>query len=364
MKTKSHLLIKLSLIVLIQLMLGLPAGSQPLIACGQTITQDTTLSEDLVCPAGDGAAIMIGASNLTLDLGGHLLQGNGLSTGVLAVGYESVTIRNGTIDGFIDGIFLIETRYATVEHLTLRNMTSSDPADLILGVKILDSQDVVVRDMLFEFPSVAHKEAVEIYSSAVSVNNIEVRGGGAGVNFSFAGACDPLNKPNTGEVLNSRFYEIYIAGIEIACTSSARIAGNEFTAPPEAGIGIQGDAPFPGAVTGVVIERNWIHDTAIGIEFRGILDSSISNNHIRDNSIWGIAMRQSLGCIAPQPGWECFYSTGNTITGNLAIENGMDLYHFDESTGNTWGQNICETRQGVEIPECLQPVFLYLPLFQ
>jgi hypothetical protein len=82
-----------------------------------------------------------------------------------------------------------------MENLTVRNMTSSDPSEFLFGIAILDSQNVVVRDSLFEFISVAHKEAVEIFDSYVDVDNIEVRGGGAGVNFSYrGGTCDPLNR--------------------------------------------------------------------------------------------------------------------------------------------------------------------------
>jgi hypothetical protein len=93
----------------------------------------------------------------------------------------------------------------------------------------------------------------------------------------------------------------------------------------------------------------------IGIELRGILDSTVSDNLIFDNPIWGIAMRESLGCISPESGWECFYSTANLIADNETWGNGTDLYHYEESTGNTWEQNTCQTRQGVDIPECLPP---------
>ena len=49
-----------------------PASAQPV--CGQTITQDTTLTADLDC--GDDP-VVIGASGITLDLGGNNASGNG-----------------------------------------------------------------------------------------------------------------------------------------------------------------------------------------------------------------------------------------------------------------------------------------------
>lgn len=343
------------LMMLIPFGVGLSAQSRPEISCGQTITEDTTLTEDLACPVEVEYALVIGASNITLDLGGHTVSGHTSRTGVFANGQEGITIRNGTIDGFHIGVFIIESNRATMENLTVRNMVSSDPDDLILGIAIVGSQEVVVRDTLFEFLIVAHKEAVEIYDSYADVNNIEVRGGGAGVNYSFAGECDPLNSPSNGTVRNSRFHNIDIAGIEVACSSYALIEGNIFSAAPAVGIGIQGDAPFAGAVTGLIVNENIIRGTMIGIEFRGILDSNISNNYIFDNQIWGIAMRQSLGCITPELGWPCFYSTGNSITDNETWGNGTDLYHYELSLGHTWERNTCETKEGAEIPECTPP---------
>ena len=354
MKVASRFL--LGLFVLVQFGVGLPAESRAEISCGQTITEDTRLDEDLACPPGTESAIVIGASNITLDLGGHMLSGSAPGTGVFALGYEGITIRNGTIDGFNYGVFVINTRQVTVENLTVRNLDISDPNHFIFGIHILSSQDVVVRDTLFEFLSVPHKEAVEIFDSFVDVSNIEVRGGGAGVSFSFAGGvCDPVNSPSNGTVLNSRFSEIYVAGIWIACSSSAWIEGNDFSTAPGVGVGIQGDAPFLGAVTGLTVKENFIHDAVLGIEFRGISESSILNNYVFDNQCWGIAMRQSLGCLTPEPGWECFFSTANVIADNETWGNVTDLYHYEDSRENTWIGNTCETKQGVDIPECAPP---------
>lgn len=331
------------------------ANSQTEISCGDTITENTILDQDLACPPGTLFAVNIGGSNITLDLGGHTLSGYAPGTGILATDRNGITIKNGVIDGFNDGIFIINARDVTIENLTVRNQNIIDPDHLIMGLHIDGCQDTVIKDILFEFPSVAHKEAIDIFNSDVAVSNIEVQGGGAGVNFSFAGDCDPANRPSNGTVRNSRFYNIEIAGIAVACTSYAWIEGNVFSAAPVTGIGVQGDAPFAGAVTGLTVRENVIYDTILGIEFRGILDSDISSNYVFDNRVWGIAMRQSLGCLVPESGWECFYPTGNSIADNETWGNGMDLYHCEDSLQNTWERNTCETKEGAEIPDCTLP---------
>jgi hypothetical protein len=346
----------LALFILFQFLFVFPAEGRTEMICGQTITQDTILTEDLACPPDVESAIIIGASNITLDLGGHKISGSIPTYGVFAINQEGITIKHGTIEGFQYGVFVINTRRVTVENLTVRNLVISDTSILITGIHILNSHTVIVRDSLFEFLTVPHKEAVEIYASFVEVSDIEVRSGGAGVSFSYAGGvCDPINSPSNGIVRNSTFFDIYTAGIWIACSSNALIEGNNFAPAPDSGIGIQGDAPFLGAVTGLTIKDNFIHDTMIGIEFRGITQSSITNNFIYGNQIWGIALRQSLGCIAPEPGWECAYSTANVIADNETWRNIMDLYHDEDSLGNTWARNTCEWKDGAEIPDCAPP---------
>ena len=72
--------------------------------CGQVLTGNITLTNDLVACAGDG--LVIGAGGITVDLNGHLVQGTGLGVGVRNPGHHSVTIRNGTIRNFDHGVLL------------------------------------------------------------------------------------------------------------------------------------------------------------------------------------------------------------------------------------------------------------------
>src|SRR6266702_2939998 len=75
-------------------------GPQP--SCGDTITVDTKLVKDLVdCPNN---GIVIGADNITLDLNGHVIDGDGAEVadcppdeacdiGVLDFDHRRVTIK-------------------------------------------------------------------------------------------------------------------------------------------------------------------------------------------------------------------------------------------------------------------------------
>ena len=87
--------------------LGASSALASHVACGDTITTDTTLDSDLVnCPNN---GIIIGANNITLDLNGHTIdgdatpvdpcpEGEACDVGVLnRAGYDRLTIVGGTI---------------------------------------------------------------------------------------------------------------------------------------------------------------------------------------------------------------------------------------------------------------------------
>jgi hypothetical protein len=86
------------------------------VGCGDTITTDTTLDSDLVnCPNN---GIVIGADNITLDLNGHTIDGDGrrvdscpegedCDVGMLnRTGYNGLTFVGGTIRQFGAGVLV------------------------------------------------------------------------------------------------------------------------------------------------------------------------------------------------------------------------------------------------------------------
>src|SRR5438132_11034588 len=79
-------------------------GGQALAAnvnCGDVITQSTTLDSDLNC---SGTGILIGADNVTLDLSGHTVAGDGGRLGQIGIanteGHDHVVVKNGAVTGF------------------------------------------------------------------------------------------------------------------------------------------------------------------------------------------------------------------------------------------------------------------------
>lgn len=99
------------------------ADSATVVVCGQTLTGDTRLANDLVnCPA-DG--LIIGADHITVDIAGHSVDGVNAagSEGVSDDGHGGLQIQNGVItDFFSNGVALRNAPHSAVRNLTIRRI--------------------------------------------------------------------------------------------------------------------------------------------------------------------------------------------------------------------------------------------------
>jgi large repetitive protein len=118
------------------------------VGCGETITADTTLDSDLVdCPNN---GIVIGAGDVTLDLNGHTVSGNGervkrcprrepCDIGVVNDGHDGVTVKNGSVRDFGFGVFVGKARHNRVVRV-------SSSRNEFFGFVIAESSRSVVRN--------------------------------------------------------------------------------------------------------------------------------------------------------------------------------------------------------------------------
>ena len=118
------------------------------LSCGDTITTDTTLDSDLLdCPSN---GIVIGADDITLDLNGHTVSGDGepfkpcpedefCDVGVLNNGHDGVTVRNGSVKQFESGVFVGRARENRV-------LDVSSSQNTFFGFLVFRSAQSLVRD--------------------------------------------------------------------------------------------------------------------------------------------------------------------------------------------------------------------------
>jgi large repetitive protein len=137
------------------------------VSCGDTITTNTTLDSDLInCPDN---GIVIGADNITLDLNGHSVRGDGVpvescpeaascDVGIdNSDGHTGVTIKDGAVRGFDTGVVVLGATGARIERIASANNSSfgivvgdltgsridhnSSVDDGISGILMVDSSD-------------------------------------------------------------------------------------------------------------------------------------------------------------------------------------------------------------------------------
>jgi parallel beta-helix repeat protein len=108
----------LTVVVVALTVAGAAPASAEALACGQSVTTSVTLQADLLDCAGDG--LVVGADGITIDLNGHTIAGSQAGDGIDdAAGYDRVTIRNGTIRSFANGVRLVGARRSRLSGLAI-----------------------------------------------------------------------------------------------------------------------------------------------------------------------------------------------------------------------------------------------------
>ena len=125
------------------------AAGQQQPKCGDTITTDTTLHHNLVnCPNN---GIIIGADNITLNLNGHLIDGDGTAAagcnpqkefcdeGVVNLGHDGVTVAHGSVREFAFGVDAGRVRH-------LRFLGISTSRNVFFGMALFGAAQSVIRN--------------------------------------------------------------------------------------------------------------------------------------------------------------------------------------------------------------------------
>lgn len=118
------------------LMMPGTAAAQPP-TCGETLFHSVTLHADLVCTDSDG--LVVGARGVTINLNNFAIRstsGNydGVDNGS---GFSKVTVENGTITGFGDGVY-----YDSSNKANISKVTSIDNS--YEGIEVESSQNGVI----------------------------------------------------------------------------------------------------------------------------------------------------------------------------------------------------------------------------
>ena len=133
---------------------AVPAAAAPgPVACGTTLTVNTTLTKNLKC-AGTGLTL---APGVTLDLGGFRLIGNGSGVAVASEASSGNSIVNGRIENWATGVRFVGETVTPDSELTLRGLRA------VNAPLYVEAGDVALHD------STLNNSMVRIYYSRLDI---------------------------------------------------------------------------------------------------------------------------------------------------------------------------------------------------
>ena len=271
------------------------------LACGETITTDTTLGNDLLdCPNN---GIVIGADDITLDLNGHRIDGDGTEfadcpkntfcdVGVLDDRYHGVKIKGGSTQKFAVGVFLAGARRSRVV-----DVASSKNA--FFGAVISNSSRSEVRDGSFSRNIPPEGDGIGLFDSdhiTIAHNSI-THNPGPGIHVG----------GSTHNVVKGNHISRSSPGIAIEESDRNEVRGNRFVGN-SAGVIVA-----PGSHN--VIARNHLSGDGDGIAIEKGRDNVVKRNLVvgaRGDGIY-------LGLDAPPIG-----GVGNVVRRNEVKGSGDD----------------------------------------
>ena len=242
-----------------------PAASRTPSRCGEIITDDLTLDQDLACLAG---GLVVGADGIKINLNGHSIVGAGTGVGITVIGHAGVTIYgDGTIARFFTAVL------------------------------IRDSRDVVIKD-----------NAV-----AQNVDGIDVQQGSRGITIK----ANELSANTTrGVMVRSDVTDVEVknntftgnrVGVLVNGPTRATVKANFISSSLLAGIRIG-----PTATDNLLLDNIVVAGPA-GIEFLIMSGAGATGNAIRDNTVTA----NTCGVKGP--------TAGNTFEGNTIAANTTDF---------------------------------------
>jgi len=292
-----------------------PTGESPAppvpaaVLCGQVLTQSTLVTNDLFGCLGDG--LVIGAPRIIVDLDGHTIDGVGLGIGILNDGYASVTVRNGTVEDFDYGIWLLpETSLNVVELLTLR-------LNQVAAIELFDAADNQILGNTLD-QNGGGIDLVNGTTGTVVAGNTVTANGGAGLllrdsdanrleHNSVTGGGDlgiGLERARGNTVLGNMISGNSDGGIEISDGSHGnRIENNTLSESGDSGI-LVSESDHNQLIGNT---SHLMSDSGIGLN--GANDSVVRGNDVRFNSD-GLQVEGSRNLIESNNASE---TTGNGI---------------------------------------------------
>ena len=269
------------------LVMASPAHAVTL-TCGQTITQNTVLDNDMgPCP---NYGVIIGADNITFDLNGHHIFGGPFANdraGVYLLNRSGVTVKNGTVSAFDIGVAIDLGSGNTVQSMTAR--------DNIGGLQSIGGDGIAI---------------LSSRQNRVIGNQVINNGPFAGVGLYSRRDADHAGVP--GVVRDNLISGNNIVGNIISRNRTTPIDTDNV------GIRMENDGAF-NTITDNRVSGNGLDGISL---FADTADNIVRNNHVDGNGFYRTTARRGSGIIV------FTRSTRNVVENNLVTNNadsGIDI---------------------------------------
>ena len=301
------------------------------VQCGDVIQTDLTLTSNLNCV---GTALRVfgplpGAPNITIDLNGHDITGDGTGMGIFVIVGKLTLKGKGRISNFESGVSLVTAQDVVIYDLTIENNLAGIVLSRSSQVRIFDNtiragangQSGVIMGV------VAH---TALYRNTIS-------------GFRQVGVVIPTGDPpdESIPVISENVIRGNQTGISIrGLDSDSIIRGNLIVDNDLNGIEIA--SIFEAGCT--IQENHVLRNGGHGILLQGgdITGCLIANNVVEKNGLSGINILENI-----QP-----RNQGILVEGNRLSRNGTDLL-WDGVSNSCWLQNVFVTSSPQVLPKCL-----------
>jgi large repetitive protein len=349
------------------------------VACGDTITTDTTLDSDLTNCPGDG--LVIAADDVTLNLNGHRLSGLSYGVGIRS-SHDGVTVLDGFIENFST---LVELRGAT--HNLLSHVDGYGEFADDQGIVLIDSDSNALLD---SFPYVLVSLSLtrssdnqvlrdHLYSTVISDgsngNTVEDTFFERGLNveasndnrisengwFYSEGGLRVAGFRN--EIDHNRLYHaggILVEGRNARVESNTIGYGAIIVRASKSLIAANGITNASAAIRNQGGSGNRIEHNTGGRDFYGVLDEDSRNARITDNLFYDGRYVNNTYSVPGSQGVAVLGSTNAYVAGNTVSGNEDGIFVDDLAQGTRLGRNLAteNTDDGIDV-ESAQTVLIH-----
>ncbi|MBD3248916.1 hypothetical protein GF336_02615 [Candidatus Woesearchaeota archaeon] len=286
------------------------------LACGNVITSDFTLTQNLDCSAVDSDGLVIEKDNIVIDCSDKTIYGNnsdgGSNIGIDSNGYDNLIIQDCSITGFDKGIRI----YNSIGHqITGNNLTSNvDVAFSALHLENVNNSLIQSNDIIENDNGIYLKDS---YNNRIDSNTV----------FNNTQKGIYLEDSDNNNITSNTIKHNTDAGIYFDTSSSNYIHDNTVwyndADPLDAGVYIKFNSNY-----NRIDDNDISYNNNNGIILSGAYHNNITNNIVKNNQKTGIFIYNSVSADT--------LIQGNTIKDNLGegivppAECGIDIYASDD----------------------------------